>query len=302
MGLYGRGETIQTGGIEAGGSRFVCALGSGPDSLDDVVEIPTQDPESTLREVANFFKRQRAERRGQRRIGVGSFGPLDLNRKSPGYGNIMATPKQGWQNFPLLSELRKALEADVVIDTDVNAAALGEKLWGAGQGCNDFLYVTVGTELGVGAVVGGHVLRGINHPEMGHMLLPISEYEKGSFKGNCPFHGQCAEGLAAGPAVLKRWGKLLNEMPPDHLAWKLQSDYLATFLANLTFILQPQKIIVGGGVASPQLLEMVRVDLHRKLAGYRPSLAGFEAMHEYVVSPRQPNRSGVLGAIAMARG
>jgi len=292
---------MRVGGIEAGGTKFVCAVGHSPDELHAIAEIPTTDPASTIRNAVDFFRSHRISGETITRLGIGSFGPLDLDTNSPGFGSITTTPKRGWEHVNLLEEFRAALGIDVVIDTDVNAAAIGERTWGAARGLKNFLYVTVGTGIGVGAIVDGIVLHGVNHPEMGHMYLPISEFEPEIFSGICPFHKSCAEGLASGPAIVSRWGARLEELPPDHIAWELEADYLATFFSNLTFVLQPEKIVVGGGVMQPRLIERIRRILLRKLAAYRKSLATEESVASYIVAPTLKNQAGVMGAIVMAR-
>ncbi len=293
---------VCVGGIEAGGTKFVCAVGGAPNELISVVEIPTTDPATTIRQAVEFFRSHGKPDELLSRLGIGSFGPLDLDANSPDFGSITATPKQGWEHVNLFKEFKSALDIPVVIDTDVNAAAIGEWTWGAARGLNNFLYVTVGTGIGVGAMIDGIVLRGVNHPEMGHMYLPVSEFEPDTFAGICPFHQSCAEGLACGPAIVARWGTRLAELPTDHVAWELEADYLATFFSNLTLVLQPEKIVVGGGVIQPKLLKIIRRILLRKLAGYRKSLSTEDAVAGYIVEPALKNHAGVLGAIALARG
>lgn len=288
------------GGIEAGGTKFICAVGTGPDDLREVIEIPTRDPASTLAEALGFFRSLAG--RGQRiaGLGIGSFGPVELDPRSADYGRITTTPKPGWQGVDIRGEFARALGVPVAIDTDVNAAALGELEWGAARGLEHFLYVTVGTGVGVGAVIGGRVLHGEHHPEMGHVFVPVSADEPAGFDGCCPYHGSCIEGLASGTAIGARWGARLDAFPPGHPAWQLEAGYLAAFFANLTFILQPQRIVAGGGVMSEPLTRLVRERLHTMLAGYRPTLADREAVDDYVVMPGLGGRAGILGAIELA--
>lgn len=290
------------GGIEAGGTKFVCAIGTRPDDLEDLVEIPTRDPESTIQEVTRFFLDHCNADKALTTLGIGSFGPLDLNTSSPNFGCISRTPKNGWDNVDLLGKFKNALNTPVILDTDVNAAAIGERAWGAAVGLDHFLYVTIGTGVGVGAIMSGELLTGSHHPEMGHMLIPRGENEPDAFDGVCPFHSACVEGLASGSAIVQRWGARLEEFEPDHLSWQLEADYLSSFFSNLTFSFQPQKIIVGGGVMQQSLLEMVRDKLHAKLGGYQAALSDRDALDTYLVTPKLGHRAGVLGAIALARG
>jgi fructokinase len=288
------------GGIEAGGTKFVCGVGSGPADLRLAEGIPTRDPKTTMDEVAGFFQSVLDSGASIRGLGIGSFGPLELDPRASDYGSITTTPKPGWQGVNLLDDLASRLRVPVAIDTDVNAAALGEWVWGAARGLDHFLYVTVGTGLGVGAVVDGRILHGLHHPEMGHMLIPVSAEEPGGFSGVCPYHGSCAEGLASGSAIVARWGRELSGLGKDHPAWRLEADYLAALFTNLTLTLQPQRIVVGGGVMNEDLLSLVREALHVRLAGYRASLAEREALSGFLVTPGLGRRAGVLGAIELA--
>ena len=288
------------GGVEAGGTKFVCAVGRGVDDISQLAEIPTSDPVTTIREAIQFFRSKRDAGHELSAIGIGAFGPIELNADAVNYGHITTTPKQGWQNVDINGAFARGIGLPIIMDTDVNAAALGELRWGAGRDLDHFLYVTVGTGIGVGAVIGGVLLRGEHHPEMGHMFVPGSSAEPSGFGGVCPFHATCVEGLASGTAIVKRWGGRLRELPPDHPAWQLEAEYLAMFLANLTFTLQPQRIVVGGGVMNIRILSMVRTLLHACVAGYRVTLRDIEAVNQYLILPELGGRAGVLGAIALA--
>ena len=299
--VSGRPDRRCYAGVEAGGTKFVCAVGSGPGDLRAVTEIPTRDPESTLGEVIRFFRSCRDSGQSFEALGIASFGPLELNRDAAGYGSITTTPKPGWQNVELVDRLAGALGVPVALDTDVNAAAAGEAAWGAARGLDHFLYVTLGTGVGVGAVVDGRIFHGAHHPEMGHVPLPLSPDEPEGFVPVCPFHGACAEGLASGAAILARWGRRLDELPEEHPAWRLEAGYLADFLAGLTLTLQPERIIVGGGVASEALLALARDGLYRRLAGYRADLAERGSMSGFLMLPGLDRRAGVVGAVELAR-
>lgn len=284
------------GGIEVGGSKVVCALGTGPGDLRALTRIPTTDPERTVEEIVAFFRR-----RGERPavVGIGSFGPLDPDAGSATYGTITNTPKAGWADFPMGRRIGTALGVPFAFDTDVNAAALGEHRWGAAQDVDSFVYLTIGTGIGGGALIRGRRLHGLIHPEMGHLFLPRIPGD--AFEGVCPFHGACLEGLASGTAMRARWGRPAEEIPHDHPAWRLEASYLALALINFTLTLSPQRIILGGGVAENRsLLPLVREEFVRRLNGYVRSLIVLENADSYVVEAGLGSRAGVLGALALA--
>ena len=286
------------GGIEAGGTKWVCAVGTGPDDLRAETTFPTTTPVETIGEALAFF-----ERKGPvDAVGIGSFGPVDLHRSSPTWGFVTTTPKRGWANTDLAGEVGRRLGVPVAFDTDVNAAALGEGRWGAAQGLDTHCYVTVGTGIGGGAVAGGSVVHGLLHPEFGHIRVP-HDTAADPFPGSCPYHGDCWEGLAAGPAVEARWGKRGEELADDDAVWELEARYLALGLVSVIGILSPQRIVLGGGVlATPGLLERTRREVVGLVAGYLDSPALAAGVDEYVVAPALAARSGVLGAIALAAG
>ena len=282
------------GGVEAGGTKFVCGVGSSPE--DVIVEsFPTTSPDATLDGVIRFFRHA-----SPAAVGVGSFGPLDLDPQSSTYGHITSTPKPGWRQFDLAGTIARALAVPIGFDTDVNAAALGEGRWGAARGLSDYLYLTIGTGIGGGAVVGGKVLHGLVHPEMGHIRVP-HDPERDPFPGSCPYHGDCLEGLASGQAIARRWGRPADEIPDDHPAWELEAEYIGLGLATWVCTLSPRRIVVGGGVMRRRrLLPLVRHELQRLLGGYIESVALTADIDRYVTSPRLGDRSGVLGALVLA--
>ena len=284
------------GGIEAGGTKWLCAVGTGPDDLRAETTFPTTIPAETIGEAITFFEREGAVEA----VGIGSFGPVDLHPSSPTWGFVTTTPKPGWTNTDLAGEVGRRLGVPVAFDTDVNAAALGEGRWGAAQGLDTYCYVTVGTGIGGGAVAGGSVVHGLLHPEFGHFRIP-HDTAADPFPGSCPYHGDCWEGLAAGPAIEARWGKRGEELAGDDAVWELEARYLALGLVGVVGILSPQRIVLGGGVlATPGLLERTRRELVALVAGYldAPELSG--GIDGYVVAPALGGRSGVLGAIALA--
>jgi fructokinase len=288
------------GGIEAGGTKFVCAVGTGEGEILKETRFPTRDPAETFTEAISFFK-ARHEEEPLHAIGVGSFGPLDLNPSSPNYGHITTTPKINWINVDVVGEIHKAIGLPVAIDTDVNAAALGEQLWGAAKGLETFIYLTIGTGIGGGGMVKGQLLHGLIHPEMGHIPLP-HDLDQDPFGGVCSYHGDCFEGLASGPAIEKRWGQSAQTLPPDHPAWSLEAKYIGSALAVYVYILSPERIILGGGVMGrTELLPLIRAELVNTLSGYVRADEILEGIVGYVVPPKLGEQAGVLGAIALAK-
>ena len=287
------------GGIEAGGTKFVCVVASGPGQVVDEIRFLTTMPEETLEKAIQFFQPFVAS--GQvSAIGVGAFGPLDSNRHSPTYGFVTTTPKPGWSNTNVLGTLRQALKINIAFDMDVNTAALGEYLWGASKGCDPSLYLTIGTGIGGGYIVNGRPLIGLLSLEMGHVLIPHSR-ELDPFPGNCPFHGDCFEGLASGPAIEKRLGLTGAVIPEDDAFWDIEADYIASALMNYILTLSPKKIILGGGVMQREFLfPKVRRRVSELLNGYVASKEILEGIEDYIVAPGLGNQSGSLGAIALA--
>lgn len=285
------------GAIEAGGTKFVCAVGSGPDDIRAQERFDTTLPAETIGRCLEFLQRFD----GLAAVGIAAFGPLDLHASSSTYGFITSTPKAGWRNTDLAGAISRALGLPVGIDTDVNGAALGEWRWGAARELDNFLYLTVGTGIGGGAFVNGRVVHGLLHPEMGHIRVP-HDLATDPFAGSCPFHGDCLEGLATGVAMEKRWGQKAETLPAAHPAWELEAHYLALALANYVCVLSPQRIIMGGGVMSqPQLLPLVRRKLVAVLNGYVQAVEILEHTDCYVVAPALGSRAGVLGALALAQ-
>ena len=292
--------TEMYGGIEAGGTKFVCAVGSDPDNIFAEARFPTTTPSETLQAVFSFFRQQEREHGKIKAIGVACFGPLGPIPGSPAYGYITSTPKQGWANFNFLGSLRQEFELPFGFDTDVDGAVLGEWRWGAGKGLDSLVYLTIGTGIGGGAMANGQIIHGLLHTEMGHMRLP-HDLQTDSFKGICPYHGDCWEGLACGPAMEKRWGQRAETLPVDHPAWVLEASYIAYALVNLVLVMSPQRIILGGGVMSQaQLFPMVRTKVLSLLNEYIKAPAILQHITEYIVPPDLGARAGVLGAIALA--
>ena len=286
------------GAIEAGGTKFVCAVGTGPEDLRAQARIPTTTPNETIGRCIDFF---RAQPEKIDALGVGCFGPLDLRRGSPSYGHVTTTPKVGWANADVVGSLNHALGVPVGFDTDVNAAVLGEARWGAAQGLRTAIYVTIGTGIGGGALIDGKLAHGLVHPEMGHLLLP-REPDDLEFIGGCPYHGgRCWEALASGPAVERRWGHRAETLPGHHPAWDLEARYIASALTTLVLVLSPDRLILGGGVMQEKsLFPLVRKHLMNSLRGYVQADAVMNGMDEYVVPPLLGERAGISGALALA--
>jgi fructokinase len=288
------------GGIEAGGTKFICAVGTGPEDIRAEIRFPTSRPTETLPKAIEFFQEQEKKFGKLSALGIASFGPVDPDPKSPYFGFATSTPKPGWANTDIVGPVRKALKVPVGFDTDVNGAALGEWRWGAAKGLNTFIYLTIGTGIGGGGMVNGEPVHGMLHPEMGHILIP-HDWQADPFPGVCPYHGDCLEGLATGPSVEKRWGQRGETLPIDHPAWQLEAHYIALALVNYILVLSPQKVILGGGVMQQmQLFPPIREEVQKLLNGYVRTPHILEKINEYIVPPELGGRAGVMGAIALA--
>lgn len=295
------------GALEAGGTKFVCAVGVGPgEGLRARVEFPTTDaPAEVLAQVVAWFEMQQKALGKLHAFGVASFGPVDLYEASSTYGYITSTPKPGWRNTDILGPIRRVFPGvPISFDTDVNGAALGEFFWGHARGLEDFVYITIGTGIGAGAMVGGRLLHGLVHPEMGHMRL--ARLPGDDFPGNCRYHGACWEGLCSGPAMLNRTGISADRLPADHPAWALETTYVAQAIGTLICVLSPRKIILGGSVRKGGLLgadrffEWVRRDVRATLGGYIVSPVVGAEIDAFLVPPRLEDDAGVCGAMALA--
>lgn len=288
------------GGIEAGGTKFNCIVASGPDHILQEARIPTTTPEETLGKTIEFFQPFVAARQIES-IGIACFGPVDLDPASPTYGFITATPKPHWSNTDVRGAVQRALNVQTAITTDVNGAALGEWKWGASQGCDPSLYLTVGTGIGGGYLVDGKPLTGLLALEMGHIRIP-HDVTRDPFPGNCPFHGDCFEGLANGPAIQKRFGARGESIRDDDPFWDVEAGYVASALANYILTLSPKRIVLGGGVmARTHLFPKVRRKVQELLSGYVVHPSILTDIDHYIVLPALGIRSGSLGAVALAQ-
>lgn len=282
------------GALEAGGTKMVCAIGDENGNILERISIPTRTPAETMGPMIDFFRGK-----GIRALGIGCFGPVDLNKKSPTYGYITSTPKLAWQNFPIVAEFQKALGVPVGFDTDVNAAALGEATWGCTKDVENSIYITVGTGVGVGVIIGGKPYHGMMHPEGGHILL-ARHPEDPMVGSGCPFHENCLEGLAAGPSLEKRWGVKGAELTGRKEVWQLEAYYIGQALADYILILSPERIVLGGGVTHQEgLLALIRQETAKQLAGYIRT-AATQNLDSYIVGVSLNDNQGVMGAVKLA--
>ncbi len=288
-------------GIEAGGTKFVCAIGNGEGEIYDRLTLPTATPEETIPQLINFLSTIKHKDK-LAAIGIGAFGPIDTHHDSDTYGFITSTPKTEWINCDIVSPFKEHFKVPVGFETDVATAALGEYRWGAGQGLKNFLYMTVGTGIGAASVVNGELLRGMGHQEVGHSLIPHDK-KHDPFAGVCPYHHDCLEGLACGGAIKERWHVTSAlDLPADHPAWDLQADYLAAALANCILTTTPERIIMGGGVMRQMhLFPKIRTKVLQKLNGYISEPALLDHIDDFIVPPGLSDRAGVAGAIALAK-
>ncbi|HEX3023156.1 MAG TPA: ROK family protein [Lachnospiraceae bacterium] len=284
---------MRIGALEAGGTKMVVAVGNEQGEILDRLSIPTQTPDITMPQLVAYFKEK-----GIDALGIGCFGPIDLNRESDTYGYITSTPKLAWKNYNIVGAFRKELIVPIGFDTDVNAAAIGEATWGIAQGVRNSIYITIGTGVGVGVIIDGKPLHGMLHPEAGHILL--SRHPKDTFQGSCPYHDSCLEGMAAGPALEKRYGRKAYELADQKEVWELEGYYIAQALVNYILTLSPQRIVLGGGVMHQEhLMPIIQKEVLRLLNGYiiTPELQEIE---KYIVLPALNDNQGILGCVKLA--
>ncbi|WP_249308654.1 ROK family protein [Lederbergia citrea] len=295
MNLDMGGNCIVLGAIEAGGTKFLCAVGDMDFNVIDKIEIPTTSPRETIEKVKDFFRQYNV-----RSMGIGSFGPADVNIDSPNYGCITTTPKEQWQYFNLITAMKDVCDFPIVFDTDVNFAALGEVRFGAARHVKSCIYVTIGTGIGVGAIVNNQILHGLSHPEMGHIV--VRRHKNDLFEGACPFHQDCLEGLASGPSIEKRWSKEGFLLESNHEAWEIEGYYIAQALMTYILTLSPEKIILGGGVIKQrQLLPIIYHYLKKLNEGYISLPQMDEQISEYIVTPELDGLSAIKGGFYLAK-
>lgn len=290
---------VRLGAVEVGGTKVLCLVGSDPDHIAAQSRIPTRTPAETLAQVLAFFGQEVSSGGPLTALGIASFGPLELRPSHPRYGFITTSPKPGWSGVDVVGPLQRALGVPVGFDTDVNAAALGEGRQGAARGLDTFVYLTVGTGIGAGAVAGGRIVHGLGHPEMGHLSVPRQPGD--SFAGHCPFHGDCWEGMASGTAIAARWGRPAEQLDGDTLrvAVQLEAAYLAAGLRNIVYAIAPQRIMIGGSVTGlPGLFPLIHAYFAKMLAGY-PNLTEHTA-GDFIVPAALGALAGPVGALVLA--
>ena len=290
------------GALEAGGTKMICAVGNENGQILDQESIPTTTPDETMPKIIEYFKAKVAPELSEddkiKALGIACFGPVDVRPKSKTYGNILNTPKIPWRNYPILTTLKDALGIPASIDTDVNGSLLGEATWGCAQGLTDAVYFTIGTGIGMGAMSGGKLVHGMLHPEAGHLFM--ARVEGDNYKGHCPNHGACFEGMACGPAIEDRWGKPGKELADMPEVWELEAKYIAQALTDITMVLSPQKIILGGGVMSQtQLFPMIRKYVAEYINDYITTKE-LRNMNAYITPAALNGNQGIMGAVKLA--
>lgn len=272
---------------------MVCAVGDENGTIINRTTFPTRQPKETFADMIGYFKAWNIEA-----LGIGCFGPVDLNRQSKTYGYITKTPKRGWENCNIVGTFKDALGVPVGFDTDVNGAILGEVTWGAAKGMENAVYMTVGTGIGVGVYLNGALLHGLMHPEAGHILL--TRHPEDLYEGCCPFHKNCAEGLASGPALEGRWGRKAAELAGREKVWELEAYYIAQAVTDYILVYSPQKIILWGGVMHQKnLFVLVREEVKHFLNGYISHEMLHDSIEEYIVPPALGEDPGIMGAIRL---
>lgn len=296
------GATVLYGGIEGGGTKFVCAVAHSAGRIVDSITIPTTDASTTLGECVRFFSGAQQQYGPIAAFGFSCFGPIELRRDAASFGCLLRTPKPGWSGVDVIAPLRSAFDVPITLDTDVGAAALAEWRLGAGRGVGSLAYVTVGTGIGGAVAPSDPSVSRLMHAEMGH--VPVRRNARDlQFSGICPFHGDCLEGLASGPAIRARWGCRLEELPADHDAWSIVADYLGQLAASIALLHSVERIVFGGGVMSNgTLVPCIRQAMLQYLNGYLVPLNDGERAAKYVCAPALGDRAGITGALLLATG
>jgi fructokinase len=296
----GKVDTRIFGAVEAGGTKFVCAVGNVYGEILAQTRFPTCEPASTLATMLDFLRQQRDNLGPYAAVGIGSFGPIELDATSTLYGHIRRTPKSGWSDTDIVGPIAREFSCPIGFNTDVNGAALAEHIWGCARDIEDLVYLTVGTGIGGGVIVNGKTITGLLHPEIGH-VYPRRHALDVNFKGICPFHDDCMEGLASGTAIIARTGFPLDQLAKSHPQWEIEADYLGQLCAQLVLTISPRRIVIGGGVmGQTRLLPMIREQTCHWLRGYINCHEIMTAVNDYIVSPGLGPRAGVLGALALA--
>lgn len=281
---------MRIGALEAGGTKMVCAVGDENGQILERASIVTENPDKTMPEILEFFRQYTLDA-----IGIGTFGPVDLDRTSPTYGYITSTPKISWRNFNLLGSMKREFAVPIGLDTDVNASAIGEASYGITRGLDSSIYITVGTGIGVGVILDGKAVHGMQHPEAGHILLV--RHPEDNYTGRCPYHPNCLEGLASGPAIEERFGVKAAELPGDSLAWEIESFYLAQALVDFTLVYSPKRIVLGGGVMhQKQLFPKIR-EKYREMLNHYLDTPYVKDLNNYIIPYSLDDNQGIMGCI-----
>lgn len=281
---------MRIGALEAGGTKMICAVGDENGQILERASIVTENPDKTMPEILEFFRQYTLDA-----IGIGTFGPVDLDRTSPTYGYITSTPKISWRNFNLLGSMKREFAVPIGLDTDVNASAIGEASYGITRGLDSSIYITVGTGIGVGVILDGKAVHGMQHPEAGHILLV--RHPEDNYTGRCPYHPNCLEGLASGPAIEERFGVKAAELPGDSLAWEIESFYLAQALVDFTLVYSPKRIVLGGGVMhQKQLFPKIR-EKYREMLNHYVDTPYVKDLNNYIVPYSLDDNQGIMGCI-----
>lgn len=285
---------MRLGALEAGGTKMVCAIGDETGKIFEQVSIPTVTPDVTMPKLLDYFKE-----RGVDALGIGCFGPIELDKDASDYGSITSTPKTAWRNYNIVKSFEDALHCPIGFDTDVNGSVLGEVTFGQAKGKSCVIYLTIGTGVGGGIYIEGKLLHGMMHPEAGHVM--IRKRSDDSYEGKCPYHKTCLEGLAAGPAIEERWGKKSAELADRPEVWNLEADYIAQALMGYILTLSPEMIILGGGVMhQEQLFPLIRTKVKEMLGGYIQAKE-LEDMEHYIVPASLHDDQGIMGCLELAR-
>lgn len=284
---------MRIGAIEAGGTKIICGIGNEHGEIEKKINFPTESPDIVFAKIREFFADEQIDA-----LGVGTFGPIDVNRNSSTYGYITSTPKPGWGNIDVIGQLKQYIDVPIGFDTDVNGAALAEAFWGSAKGLKSCVYYTIGTGVGVGVYAEGNLVHGLLHPEAGH--IPVKRHPADTFEGFCPYHKDCLEGVAAGPAIEKRFGKKGHELSKDHEAWQIEAYYLGQALMSTILLLSPEQIILGGGVMhQEQLFPLIREEVKKNLNGYVQHSMILEHIDQYIIPPGLGDNAGLSGAVAI---
>lgn len=284
---------MRIGAIEAGGTKIICGIGNEQGQIERKISFPTETPERAMEQIISFFASETIDA-----IGIGTFGPIDVHKQSPTYGYITTTPKPGWGNFNFLGALKEQFNVPIGFDTDVNGAALAEAKWGSAKGLNSCVYYTIGTGVGVGVYSEGRLVHGLLHPEAGH--IPVRRHPEDQYEGFCPYHHDCLEGMAAGPAIERRFGIKGADLPVEHEAWQLLAYYIGQALTSTILLLSPERIILGGGVMhQKQLFPLIHEEVQRNLNGYVQHYMILDHIDQYIIAPGLGDNAGLSGAVGI---